>query len=53
MPDTILPSEITNAIVPFVIGLVCGIPIGAALVIVLSAAMLASQRSRQAETIPQ
>jgi len=39
-----------HAILPFLAGLICGIPIGAALVIVLSATMLSSQRSRQEET---
>ena len=38
-----------NTILPFLAGLVCGIPIGAALVIVLSATMLSSQRSQQEE----
>ena len=46
-------ESILNAIIPFVAGLICGIPIGAALVIVLSAAMLSSQRSRQEESISQ
>ena len=49
MPDMILLSEITNTIIPFLVGLACGIPVGAALVIVWSAAMLSSQRSRQEE----
>jgi hypothetical protein len=44
-------ESISNAIIPFLAGLICGIPIGAALVIVLSAAMLNSQRRRQEETI--
>ena len=38
-----------NAIMIFLSGLACGIPIGAALVIVVSAAMLSSQRSREEE----
>jgi hypothetical protein len=46
-------ESISNAIIPFVIGLVCGIPLGATFVIVLSAAMLSSQRSRQEESISQ
>jgi len=36
-----------NAIMIFLSGLACGIPVGAALVIVVSAAMLSSKRSRQ------
>ena len=42
-------ESISSAIIPFVAGLACGIPIGAALVIVLSATMLSSQRSREEE----
>ena len=38
-----------NAIAIFLAGLACGIPVGAALVIVVSAAMLSSQRSREEE----
>jgi len=38
-----------HTIIPFVIGLVCGIPMGVALVIMLSITMLSSQRSRQEE----
>ena len=42
-------ESILNAVIPFIAGLACGIPVGAALVIVLSATMLSSQRSREEE----
>ena len=47
-PDRNMES-ILNAVIPFIAGLACGIPVGAALVIVVSAAMLSSKRSRQEE----